>query len=51
MEQQNKNPAEDNNLMLISMILNIIKMEIWKGGKIPDNEVARFSIERYRISI
>jgi hypothetical protein len=34
--------------MLISMILNIIKMEIWKSGKLLDNEVTRFSKQKYR---
>lgn len=34
--------------MLISMILNIIKMEIWKTGKLLDNEVTRFSKQKYR---
>lgn len=34
--------------MLISVILNIIKMEIWKSGKLLDNEVTRFSKQEYR---
>lgn len=34
--------------MLISMILNIIKVEIWKNRKLLDNEVTRFSKQKYR---
>lgn len=30
------------------MILNIIKMEIWKSGKLLDNEVSRFSKQKYK---
>lgn len=51
MEQQNRNPTEDNNYMLISMILNIIRMEILKSGKLPDNEVAKFSKQKYKRSV
>lgn len=51
MEQQNRNPTEDNNYMLISMILNIIRMEILKSGKLLGNEVAKFSKQKYKRSV
>lgn len=33
------------------MILNIIRMEIWKREKLPGNEAAQFSEKKYEISI